>query len=116
MIDSFVIVCSHKPKKEENEWFYDEAKETLYLIPNATTAGELSASNITAYRDGVSGAPRESYVAVVLETLISINGTKEVQGPQHHFGDRISRLSRPCAAPSRAVRHELLGGHLSMGC
>lgn len=46
---------------EENEWYLDKDKATLYLIPNASHSG---------------AAPSEDYVAVVLETLISINGTK----------------------------------------
>ena len=44
---------------EENEWFLDAEEQTLYLIPNATDM-----------------APAEEYIAVMLETLISINGTK----------------------------------------
>ena len=51
---------------QENEWFYDPAKETLYLIPNATSG---SATEEAA-------APTEDYVAVLLQTLVSINGTK----------------------------------------
>eukprot|EP01043_Picozoa_sp_COSAG02_P002412 COSAG02_NODE_55_length_43887_cov_30.660364_33_plen_712_part_00 len=45
----------------QNEWFFDPAEHKLYLIPNAT-----------------SGAPPPSteYIAVQLETLISMNGTK----------------------------------------
>ena len=49
---------------EENEWYLDTAKETLYLIPNASDTAQAG------------GAPTEDYVAVLLETLISINGSK----------------------------------------
>lgn len=49
----------------ENEYFYDAATQTLYLIPNSTDT------------DGRDTAPHATYVAVVLETLIAINGTKE---------------------------------------
>ena len=45
-----------------NEWFFDEKQSKLYLIPNGTA----------------SGPPTLDYVAVQLETLISINGTKAV--------------------------------------
>jgi hypothetical protein len=53
-----------------NEWFFDPKDSKLYLIPNATAGGGGG--------DGGSGdeAPTEEYVAVQLETLISINGSK----------------------------------------
>ena len=57
---------------QENEWFLDEGKQTLYLIPNSTS-GESSAA--------AAAAPSGDYVAVLLETLISINGTKVRKPP-----------------------------------
>ena len=73
---------------QENEWFLDAAKETLYLIPNAT-----------------AGPPAEQYVAVVLETLISVNGTKAapvkditIQGIT--FRDAADITMRPWGVPS----------------
>jgi hypothetical protein len=78
------------PGQVENEWFYDEAKQTLYLIPNATATG--------------SAPPTEDYVAVVLETLISINGTKAspvkditVQGIS--FRDAADIVMKPWGVP-----------------
>jgi hypothetical protein len=78
---------------QENEWFYDPAKETLYLIPNATSATEEAA------------APTEDYVAVLLQTLISINGTKAspvkditVQGIT--FRDAADITMEPWGVPS----------------
>ena len=50
---------------EANEWFFDEKKKMLYLVPNAT--------NDDDHLDPL--APSESYVAVQLETLLSIQGT-----------------------------------------
>eukprot|EP01052_Picozoa_sp_SAG31_P065402 SAG31_NODE_24230_length_486_cov_0.927649_2_plen_87_part_01 len=44
-----------------NEWYFDAKESKLYLIPNGTS----------------SGPPALDYVAVQLETLISINGTME---------------------------------------
>ena len=58
---------------QPNEWFYDAAKQTLFLIPNATTASDDDQDSDIG---GGTGAPAGEYVAVVLQTLISINGTK----------------------------------------
>ena len=123
---------------EANEWFYDEQKETLYLIPNTTAAGQASADQANAAnakahvhvqgnvlprqgqdRDATTGGdavppshaaygdvpPSDSYVAVVLETLISINSTKEapvkditVQGIT--FRDAADITMNPWGVPS----------------
>ena len=80
-----------------NEWFFDEAAGKLLLIPNSTDPDML-----------VAGGPPpsdEKYVAVVLETLISINGTKAapvkditVQGIT--FRDAADITMEPWAVPS----------------
>jgi hypothetical protein len=82
----------------ENEWFFDTETKMLYLIPNATSIG---------------GAPTDDFVAVVLETLISINGTKAapvkditVQGIT--FRDSADITMQPWGVPSgggACVRH-----------
>jgi len=76
---------------EPNEWFFDTKERKLYLIPNTTTAGPPPADM--------------QYVAVVLETLISINGTKAmpvrnvtVQGIT--FRDAADITMRPWGVPS----------------
>jgi len=70
---------------QQSEFFVDPQKSTLYLIPNA--------SDVDA-----SGAPsaKTEYVAVVLQTLISINGTKAtpvsgvtVQVREHSHGNTV---------------------------
>ena len=77
---------------QPNEWFYDEDLETLYLIPNATAGGDKH-------------APTETYVAVLLDTLVSINSTAEspvtdvtVQGIL--FRDAADITMRPWGVPS----------------
>ena len=59
-----------------NEWFFDPAEHKLYLIPNAT-----------------AGAPPASteYIAVQLETLISINGTKAAPVKDITIQDKLHR-------------------------
>lgn len=54
-----------------NEWFFDPKEHTLYLIPNATVPG----MNASA-RNAPPPPADLGFVAVQLETLISINGTK----------------------------------------
>ena len=74
----------------ENEWFYDKSEQKLYLIPNGTAAAP----------------PADvQYVAVQLETLISINGTKAapvtnitVQGIT--FRDAADITMNPWGVPS----------------
>jgi len=66
-----------------NEWFFDSAAHKLYLIPNATApdtaATAATAGEAEALAGGAGAAPppaNTEYVAVQLETLISVNGTK----------------------------------------
>jgi len=80
-----------------NEWFFDADASTLYLIPNSTTLSSSSPS---------SPPPSEvKLVAVQLETLISINGTKAapvtnitVQGIT--FRDAADITMNPWGVPS----------------
>ena len=81
-----------------------QAKATLYLIPNATKSATTNNSDVDV-GDGGDGAPQDSYVAVVLETLISINGTKKdpvrgvtVQGIT--FRDAADITMNPWGVPS----------------
>jgi hypothetical protein len=87
---------------QPNEWFVDQSRNKLYLIPNST--------------DGA--APREEYVAVTLETLISINGTKDapvkgitVQGIT--FRDAADITMEPWGVPSGggAIDYQFTGHH-----
>ena len=81
-----------------NEWFFDETAGKLYLIPNATDPDGGA--------EAVAPPPAdEKYIAVVLETLISINGTKAapvkditVQGIT--FRDAADITMEPWAVPS----------------
>eukprot|EP01043_Picozoa_sp_COSAG02_P029998 COSAG02_NODE_1894_length_10475_cov_10.204125_10_plen_98_part_00 len=56
-----LVPCSRRLMRR----FYDTEKSTLYLIPNATAAE-------------AEKPPAGDYIAVLLETLISINGTKDM--------------------------------------
>ena len=81
---------------EANEWFLDQDKQTLYLIPNST-AGDDDAGN--------AAPPSSEYVAVVLETLISINGTqaqpvKNITLQGITFRDAADITMRPWGVPS----------------
>jgi len=77
-----------------NEWFFDAAEKKLYLWPNSTSMAQ----------DG-SPAPDLKLVAVQLQTLIAINGTKAapttnvtVQGI--HFRDGANINMEPWGVPS----------------
>ena len=89
---------------EPNEWFYDEEKETLYLIPNATDPG-VHPDPVATVGSGSEHAPNQTYVAVLLDTLISINSTASspvrdilVQGIL--FRDAADITMQPWGVPS----------------
>ena len=67
-----------------NEWFFDEAAGKL-TIPNSTDPDMLSLAGRLL---------DEKYVAVVLETLISINGTKAPSEGYHRTGYHFPRRCR----------------------
>ena len=87
-----------------NEWFYNASTQQLYLIPNATVPDHAA---------GVHAPPADTtLVAVLLETLISINGTvastsscRIIPGPLWNFdigcghAPHISRLQTAMCRP-----------------
>jgi len=85
-----------------NEWFFNATTQQLYLIPNATVPDHAA-----GVRHAASHAPPAdtTLVAVLLETLISINGTKAdpvkgvtVQGIT--FRDAADITMNPWGVPS----------------
>ena len=72
-----------------NEWFFDPKESKLYMIPNGTG----------------TGAPTADFVAVQLETLISINGTmakpvKDITVQGITFRDAADITMEPWGVPS----------------
>jgi hypothetical protein len=60
-----------------NEWWFDPSESKLYLIPNATIPDDRADTSSGQLLDHAPPPADTTYVAVQLETLISINGTKD---------------------------------------